>query len=475
MADSKALEAQIQQKMRELEELRKDLERARKKADADYSRQYRELQKKYNEEVQKIQNQAQKKASRELERRLSEFQHELLDLQARKQQELERRFNDISTKQEKLIKDLRKEYTSLKSDFGDFIRNRYTEKEKMRVFALETKRNTLITKAMINDSAHEFFFPQQKAIIDDSMLAADRAFNNEMYEAAAAELSNMKLSYDLLAARVGQATDDWAQNFVTYCMVVNQLHKKLSEFRREPIVTCLNDNELMDDKERDYWSSGYFSGLASQIDDSFHNNVKIAKEGIVPYLTSCKREERMGIHEDITTGRHMNDEFEGIVQCIINEKYYSDERFLVGEQLTKYFRHNVGYMILKNGFIDNNRLESYEIEFAFNNKGQRLDINKVLLFPKRTDGMTTANQCIVYGDRRGLVEKSFLESLYSGIEKQVKSVIASINASGQKEIRIQLTHSLEDEKHIRTTEQQTKAYPDPQLQIRMQERKYSWN
>ena len=250
------------------------------------------------------------------------------------------------------------------------------------------------------------------------------------------------------------------------------MHRKLNEFRRKPIITCLNDSDPLSDEERDFWSSGCFRGVASEIDTSFRDNVTIARSGIVPYLRSQKADDERKIHEDIIAGRHLNDEFAGITNCIINEKYYSDERFLVGEALTEELKHGSGYIIISNGFIDGNGLESYEIEYTFGAAGDMVDIDKILLYPVRHDGMTTANRCIVYGDRNGIVEPQFLERKYSATENRIRAVVRSLNNDRHHNIHIDIRHSLQDETEIRTEEKQTKLAPDPQIQIRLMERRY---
>lgn len=429
-AERRRLEAQYNNRIRQTQEqIRLEVERSRREMDARVTARIRDLREQLHTEMQAQVN-AIHQADREAQRQREALMKEL----ERINQQLREELRDIQTREQQRT-------------------------DASRSMAEQLRRAADSKAAEVEELPHEFFCPGQLKIYQEHLYSAEVMFNSEMFEASASTADAALAELEVLEITVAALQEEWELLFHVYQRQVQRLLNGLKSFEEEELQTPCGSFRLTEE-ERAYWSSGNYPVIRQRILDSAQMLIQTKQaENLTEFLSSGAGVKGFQMTQLITDTSRLADQFTAMTSCIRSERYYSDERYQLG-QIARQLFVDAGYQILSAGFRGEpeHPLDSYDVEATIN----RIDMVHLTFLPRRRDGVAYQNACILSVDVHTVPNQQVIQSVKDETRRMLQPQMQNIEIAAFQA----------GEDSIVQTERRLAQTPDPLLLAKRLERKY---
>lgn len=463
MATVEQLNRQIKQLQDEMRYLKAEDEKFRRRMKAEMEEQTRRYELEFKETLRRQKNETEQLYMQ----RIRTFQEEMLRESDRKYRELEQCAKEIEMKQRKKIDELSAYNEELCKLLKD-IKHNVEERDACHLLNVQNALRELEECRKETDTTpHEFFFKGEFDIIDSHATDIEGIIENQMYEAAMADANSVMLEFELLQVKVEQAFQEWLSAFEDYCRLVRQMEQRIRLLEKQTIHTaagkfCMTISEL------EYWSSHTYLAFKEKISKALKTIEDIEKNGIISYLKSTENVGRRAIFSSVTEAKIWQDELAGIINCILSERLFSDERWKLGKDA-----HDIlageGYVLIRKGFRRKKKngkdieapIDCYEVVESL----QGRDKIRITLVPIREHGVTVKNECIVSLDAETIQDRCTIENVITTNVNRIQPIVSSGHVIGLVPEGCQTLEKV--------LAQRTRAKDaDPASQIKYLEKKY---
>ena len=156
----------------------------------------------------------------------------------------------------------------------------------------------------------------------------------------------------------------------------------------------------------------------------------------------------------------MADRFTAAASCIRSERFFSDERFALGEAAEKTLS-DAGYRIVHSDFRGEpcpEPMDCYDLEATING----IDTVRLSFVPRREDGVAVRNVCILTVDSRTVPNPAVISQITDETRRMLQPVLRGT----------EIVCFRSGETAAGQMEQRLNRAPDPALLARRLERKY---
>jgi len=309
-----------------------------------------------------------------------------MDLLERQEEQARAQRDAVMRRQEEALQELRAQVKTMQD-------RRAQEKAASRAFAQEQIDLARAAQKKADATPHNFFKPDEMAVLQSMLTKVDGQMQSGIYEAAAASAVSATAQLELLEAQVRELQEEWTRLFERYAADIARLQATAEDFRKEDLPSIVQSRRI-DEDAREYWSCGAWRTVCEEISAAHTVVLGAKKEGLTAYLRSLKAPRQQQLLRQIRDVRRMEDQLVAAITAIRQEMALSDARYQAGEYLMDALEA-LGYTILRASFQEKDGveqpLESYEIEAQL---GQEQTL-RIALIPLREDGVAQRNECLI--------------------------------------------------------------------------------
>ena len=422
MATVRQLERQIRELRKQLEASNRQLRQTREQINRINTDRYDDLNRRYqNLLAQKVRQNEQ-----EYERQLNRLRDEMAALDRSRMQEIHRILEQARREQARLLKKLEEKNRELQ----DIIR-RVQEREQERTQISSDSANTVILSAKETAGRaslfpHEFFFPNQFAVIQEHLDSASRLAGKQMYEAASATAEAARAEIELLIIKTRQKMDEWEELFTLYCESVRRLKKRLDDLSNIRLTTAAG-TFTMNSAEIDFWSRGIFSDLQTQIMEAWRTIEEIEAAGIAEYLKKQSPMTMFMLNRTLNETEQMEFRMEAVDRCVRSERRMSDERYMIGQRIISVLEH-YGYIPEEEtGFLQKEEGEDPKDRYEILYCEREMDDLCISLVPVRSDGICRGVRCFVKWTIRSAPDPEVIRQISNVIHDRITRAIRNLS------------------------------------------------
>lgn len=386
----------IQQMEQEISTLRRQQAQMRQQIQQNGTERIRRLEQQYQEQFQRHARETEAAYAQRLQHMqtqlLQAYNAQLRDLQEFDEQCHRKREMQLA-ELHKANEDLRQQLHNIQERGENTERGQRNEADQL----IEQARQTVQKAQQTN---HQFFCPDQLAVIQRQLTRSVEMYGRGMYSVAAASALSAMTEMELLILTVHQKEEEWLQLFNSYVAIVSRVAGQLQSMQEEHYETLWTRREErpghdLTEASRNFWSSGQYESLGRQI-TLMSEQIRHAQQvGIHAFLREGGAQRAAQLVTAIRDARVVEDHLAAVITSIRNELTFSDERYVFGQLLADTLYHH-DYQILQEGFQlgEDGReqpMESYEVKAALSD-GVQLDVT---IAPCRENGVVMYNRFFV--------------------------------------------------------------------------------
>ena len=343
---------------------------------------------------------------------------------------------------EKALEKIRKEREILENRVNDIEAHLAdkSSREKQRAKEMLDELSQIEEKAAL--SPHQVFFGNQFDIIRNGWDNIERFMRDEMYQAASGQAALMMADYELLEAKTDQKYREWEVLYQRFSTLLQTIWMQVNMFNQSRFATPFAQKIFMSDTEKNFWSQGDYSWMMQYLDQANNLESQIGIEGIEQYLkgqTAIDVDQLTDLYYDL---REERNHIYAILNCINNERYYSDQRYVWGEQIAKvmedldydlteiYWEEASSFMQKQQWYQEShqnsdeyaeNQLGTYFMTFEFGNH----DCFFVKIVPIRENGICVRNQCYLTIDMNSSKNAHSMQNILASNGQRISSAIGA--------------------------------------------------
>ena len=390
----------------------------------------------------------------------------------------------------RLSEDIRQKNIEIENELKRYLNSVRDNQEKEKQAASEYISYAREAERELQEMPVEHFSgleaEQYRAHLED----AQRSFEQGYYQAAAGIASGARSDIKGLQARIRVEIREWEKYYYELESLVMGASDRLNDEIESPISSC-QGSYVMTINEWNFWSEGGISKLKSELDELKKVIESVRSEGTEKYLT---HQDAMGsdeLQKHITkaysymnevmrlTGKARSEstlsderQFMGNAIAESMEKeacYWTDERFEQGfaspDSLTatetwyRDYWHEISRGEVKDFFGETtNPLQYYERVLTYNG-GDELVIR---IAPRRVDGVTVENMCIIEVRLAGSPDMNIYNDLmraaYSRVNKFISEKAEQLK-SGKEPVELHIKTENPPQEYVKTRlEKNTETY-----------------
>jgi hypothetical protein len=466
--------------MRQLEQMIAEQERQNQRIHAQITEQTQK-------QLQQIQQQTLAAYQRRLDetteayaKRIRQFQETVMRQHNAQLEQLQQEADAINRKTQKLLKELEDCNRELREEL-EKLRNEASSRDALsQQLAKDAQVQADEARRLANETPHEFFFPQEFEIIASHIQDIPSLIEMGMYQAAISDAGCLALEFNLLRAKVSHAFSEWMQAFEEYRALVDLLYRRLTEFEKQQIQTSAGTFS-MKPRELDFWSCGSYSALSEKIAAAYNTYCNMDREKIMAYLEGQAGTNRNAIYDLITEGKKWQDHLTAVMNCILSERLFSDQRVVVAQDAQELLQQ-MNFQAELSCFLppdenkpsqpwyiapaDEDPINSFDLSMTSVSSPNRI---KLHIVPRRSYGLTVSNLYYLTVD---LVSDTS-PATERRVANEVLALLQPLLQELQVDASIQYIPSLEEpDRVIRMAEQTMSPPPSTSAQMRYLERKY---
>ena len=384
--------------------------------------QIQQLEKEFHNEAAQIYRQMKNLIQEREKLALEEFNDHMLQLR----QQVDDRFQQYVMQQqrlethnrrerEKIVQELQKEREILEKRI-EKIDAYYTERsdiEKRR--AMELLEQLKEVEVNVLNSPHQVFCGNQFDVIALGRENIEHFLQDGMYQAVSGQAAMMIADYQLLAAKTDQKYREWEVLYRRFSALLQTIWGQVNSFNQSRLTTPFAQYVLLTDVEKDFWSQGEYRWMMRYLDEANGLESQIGWEGIEQYLKSQAAYDVDKMTDLYYDMREEKNHIYAILNCINNERFYSDQRYVWGEKIVNILKES-DYNVIEryweeasesmrvqqwyqasHKYADDyaeNQLGTYAMTFEFGYQ----DYLHVKIVPIREYGICVRNQCYLMVD-----------------------------------------------------------------------------
>ena len=445
------------------------------------------LRAEFNEEISRQRQLTQ----REYSQRVQKLQEDILDVQRKKLQEIEKETAVYVKRQKELLMQIERIQAETNRELEELKKQASKDSATALKFAKEAYEEMLESKALADQGPHTFFHPNQFNIITQQTEKIKNEIESRMYQSALADANATAMQYDVLSIKTKNNLNEWYRSYDQFQSVVVFLVEEIKDFLEKE---CEKNNG---EAECDFWSKGRFSRLKKEIDDAYKMVSDIEEQGVIEYLKSIENPDRNAIYSAVIQAKIWQTRLVAILGYIRQERKLSRERFEAGNFFAECL-DNECYLIKSCKFKppteddarqdwyympkDENPFEPFEVVSCFEDK----DMIHIDIVPVRENGVAVRNECVIYIELETIQSDMFEAQYLRGLQGKIINYIDNYNIGKKEEEKIKMNVRtlgfLSDKSaHVRANdvievagmnEKLTKKTPEPDRQIQLMEKKY---
>ena len=164
---------------------------------------------------------------KEYEKQLSRLRDEMAELDRRRVKEIHKALEEARKEQARLLKQLEDKNRELQAIIERMQKRQQQHEQVSSDYAVSMISRAQGAVSRASGYPHEFFFPNQFAIIREHLDKASELIEKQMYEAAAATADAARVEMELLLVKTQQQMDEWEELFSLYRESVRRLKQHL--------------------------------------------------------------------------------------------------------------------------------------------------------------------------------------------------------------------------------------------------------
>ena len=421
MATVSQLETQIRELRNQLEVSNRQLRSMREQIDRMSSVQYDALRRQYDS----LLSQKVRENEKEYEKQLSRLRDEMAELDRRRVKEIHKALEEARKEQARLLKQLEDKNRELQAIIERMQKRQQHHEQVSSDYAVSMISRAQGAVSRASGYPHEFFFPNQFAIIREHLDKASELIEKQMYEAAAATADAARVEMELLLVKTQQQMDEWEELFSLYHESVRRLKQHLDRLLHIQLNTEAG-TFTMNESEINFWSQGIFTELQAQITAAYRMIEEIEAVGITEYL---KRQSPITIYRlnrTLNETEQMEFRMEAVDRCVCSERRMSDRRYVLAQMIIEVLER-FGYIPEPGtGFFRmqgaEDPKERYDILYCL----RGVDELCISLVPVRTNGVCSGVRCFVKWTVRSVPDPMVVRQLSGTIQSRIMSVVQNL-------------------------------------------------
>ena len=480
MASYMQLNREIRQLQNQLDEANRNCNEMRRKLHSEMEANNKKLREEFNREISRQKQLTQKEYSKRFQR----LQEDILAVQTKKLQEIEKETAVYVKKQKELLAQIEAIQTETMKELEKLKKQANKDSEVARQFAIEAYDEMLQSRALADKGPHTFFHPNQFDIITQQTEKIKSEIEGRMYQSALADANATAMQYDVLSVKTNNNLNEWYRSYDQFRSIVVSLVEEIKTFLETEF-----DGECISKTECDFWSKGRFSRLKMGIDDAYKMISDVEEKGVIEYLRTVEFPDRTAIYSAVIQAKLWQTRLAAILGCISRERALSHERFEVGDIIAEClecechlvelcrFRPPTDDDICQEWYVmpkDQNPFETFEVVSCFNDK----DMIHINIVPVRQNGIVVRNECVVYIELETIQNDEFEKQYLKGLNDKINAYFMK----NQIKMQVQIQGFLSDRSaYMRAedvnavaelNERLMKKTPEPDKQIQLMEKKY---
>lgn len=371
------LERNLQEMNRRQEEMRREQQ---EQNEAQLRRMRQEVEQMDARQVQRV-REMQEEIGRELHDQMEQLRREDARAQAERQ---------------RLLDELAQVERELKEELEEIRLQERQREEVSRETAERFYQEAEAQAEAASETAHAFFCPGQLEIFREHLEAARTMLRTGMYDAAAASADAAAAELEILRINVREQQREWLEMFQAYRILAGELYGTLERFEQETLETVCGRFRLKP-VERDYWSQERYAEVRDAVLASWETVRELDAAGSVEaYLRGGKGVKGFQLTRQISALHRLSERLLAAMLCIRSERTYSDQRYMWGQDAAERLE-TAGYQVLDARFRGEpeESIDCYEVTAAMGD-----DLVTVTFAPRREDGVTVENVCLLTLDAR---------------------------------------------------------------------------
>jgi len=473
-----ATERQLRERMRRLEEQIAQLERQNRTVHQQIAAQTEQQLRRVQTQIQEVYRRKLNETEAAYASRVRQFQEEITRQNSRQLAQLREESEQLSQKTRKAVQDLEECNRELRDELKKLREEADRQQADFLQAAREAQQQAEKAKDRAEQTPHSFFCPQEFDIIAADIQTVKDMISSGMYQAAVSEAGCVELDFKLLCIKVEQAFSEWMQAFENYRALLGMLYNQLKAFEGKVLNTCAG-TFVMKPGELNFWSCGTYSDLSGKITEAYDAFYKMDREQILEYLQSQAGTNRRAIYDLLTQGRKWGDHLTAVMNCIVSERVFSDQRYVVAEKVADALEE-LNYWVEDMRFDppdecrtqpwytadqEENPINSHELTMLLG-KGNRVRLRAI---PRRQHGLATDNLFYLTVDLSSAADPCTEMQVAAEVSAYIDQILQEQNVSGT----VQYIPSEDNaQKAIRERELLLSAPPSASAQMRYLERKY---
>ena len=472
-----ATEASLRRQIRELESqiasLRRQEEEFRREMNRQMNRRLDAFKSEYERALQRMRDETEELYTA----RIQSFQEEMIRKAHEQYEALEKEAARVAALQSEKLKELSECNEELRSVLQKMKAHSEMVDQVHRSFAANAMEQMKVARESTRTEPHEFFFKGEFDIIDSHAKQVESEIRQEMYQAAASDAGSIEMEFSLLRTKVQQALHEWMLAFQDYAGIVKGISRKISLLEAHELQTAAGTFR-MNEKELNYWSCGSYSPYKRKIQEAMEFIRRVEEVGVTEYLKQQEHLQRKGIFGQVSEAHKWEDELAAITTCILNERLFSDERWVSARKAIQCLQE-IGYQILRVGYrspgeelrsaewypkgtkYQQNPLDCFDLDVTI----QGMDIVRITFLPVRTNGVAVRNECIISMEAKTLQDPVTVREIIDTNIKRITANVQTIRVFGVYAGGI-------GSQTVTAEENSRRKEPSSKEQIRYLERKY---
>lgn len=474
-----ATERQLRQRMQQLEAQIARLEQQNREVQQRITAQTEEKLRRMSAQLQQTYQRRVNETAEAYAARIRQFQEEMTRKNSEQLEDLRKKSEELHQKTRRAVRELEECNQELRDELKKLRDEENRRQADYMRAAQEAQQKAEEAKVRAEQTPHSFFCPQEFDIISEDIQKVKDLISSGMYQAAVSDAMCIELDFKLLRIKVEQAFSEWMQAFDDYRALLGLLYSQLRSFESRNLNTCAG-SFVMKPGELNFWSCGFYADMAEKITGAYESFYAMDREQILSYLQEQAGTNRRAIYDLITQGRKWEDQLAAVMNCIVSERVFSDQRYVVADQVADALEE-LNYRTERIAFDppdecartqpwyvasqNENPLNSHDLSLLLG-KGNRVHLRSV---PRRQHGLTVQNFFYLTVD----LTSSADNCTESQVAQEVSGYINQILEEQKASASVQYIPTEEDpHKALRERELLMSSSPSVSAQMRHLERKY---
>lgn len=480
MASYAQMNREIRRIQNQLDESNRSCNEMRRKLHSEMETNNKKLRDEFNREISRQKQLTQKEYSQ----RFQKLQEDILAVQRKKLQEIEKETDVYVKKQKEFLAQIEKIQTETMKELEKLKKQANKDSEAAIQFAKEAYEEMLQSRSLADQGPHTFFHPNQFDIITQQAEKIKSEIESRMYQSALADANATTMQYNVLSVKTKNNLNEWYRSYDQFKSIMVSLVEEIKTFLETEL-----DGECISEAECDFWSKGRFSRLKKEIDDAYKMVSDVERKGVIEYLKAVEHPDRTAIYSAVIQAKLWQTRLAAILGCISRERALSHERFEIGDLIAECledeclliklckFRSPTEDDICQDWYVmpkDQNPFETFEVVSCFKDK----DMIHINIVPVRQNGLVVRNECVIYIVLETIQNDEFEKQYLKGINSKINGYFLKNNIKMQIQtlgfLSDRSAHVMADDVNAvaEMNERLMKKTPEPDKQIQLMERKY---